>query len=124
MTPTFDRRAFLLGASALTGLAACGPAIAVDMPAINTAANERRFASAAERKFTEPQWRQKLPGQAFEIMRHEDTEYPGTGPFLNEHRKGMFHCAGCDLPLFNPNGNSSPAPAGPASSTRSRKTSG
>ena len=36
----------------------------------------------------------------FASCRHEDTEYAGTGPFLNEHRKGTFTCRGCDLPLF------------------------
>ena len=100
MNPTLDRRALLLGATALTGLAACGPAIAVDMPAISTAANEARYANAAERKLTDAQWRQRLQGQAFGILRQADTEYPGTGPFNNEKRKGTYHCAGCDLPLF------------------------
>jgi peptide-methionine (R)-S-oxide reductase len=35
------------------------------------------------------------------VLRQEDTEYPGTSPLLNEHRKGTFDCAGCDLPLYS-----------------------
>ena len=27
-------------------------------------------------------------------------EHPWTSELLDEHRKGMFACAGCDLPLF------------------------
>ena len=37
---------------------------------------------------------------SYEVLRHEDTERPGTSPLLNEHRKGTFVCLGCDLPLF------------------------
>jgi peptide methionine sulfoxide reductase MsrB len=39
--------------------------------------------------------------EAYEVLRHEATEYPGTSPLLNEHRAGTFSCAGCDLPLFD-----------------------
>ncbi|TIO20542.1 peptide-methionine (R)-S-oxide reductase MsrB, partial [Mesorhizobium sp.] len=35
------------------------------------------------------------------VLRKEGTEYPGTSPLLNEHRKGIFACAGCDLPLYS-----------------------
>lgn len=45
-------------------------------------------------------WKRRLPKAAYEVLRHEDTEYPGTSPLLNEHRKGTFVCAGCALPLF------------------------
>jgi len=100
MQPTYDRRTLLLGGSALLGLAACGPGVAADNPNIATAANEGRYRTAPERTFTDAQWRQKLPGQAYGILRHEDTEYPDTGPFNNERRKGTYSCAGCDLPLF------------------------
>ena len=31
----------------------------------------------------------------------EGTERPYTSPLLKEHRKGIFACAGCDLPLFS-----------------------
>ena len=34
------------------------------------------------------------------MLRHEGTERPFTSPLNDEHRKGTFHCAGCDLPLF------------------------
>jgi len=34
-------------------------------------------------------------------MRHEDTERAGSSPLDNEHRPGVFVCAGCSLPLFS-----------------------
>ena len=36
-----------------------------------------------------------------EILRKQGTERPGSSPLLKEHRKGIFACAGCDLPLFD-----------------------
>ena len=43
----------------------------------------------------------RLPPAAYNVLRHEATERPFTSPLLNEHRKGIFACLGCDLPLFN-----------------------
>ncbi len=90
-----DRRSILLGTVAFAGLSACGARVAMAADA-----NEAAFASAPERKFTDAQWRAKLPGQSYGILRHEDTELPNTGPFNNERRKGTYSCIGCDLPLF------------------------
>jgi peptide-methionine (R)-S-oxide reductase len=35
------------------------------------------------------------------VLRHEDTETPFTSPLNDEHRAGIFACAGCALPLFS-----------------------
>ena len=37
----------------------------------------------------------------FQILRKHATEPPGTSPLNDEHRKGTFSCAGCDLPLYS-----------------------
>lgn len=50
---------------------------------------------------TEAEWRAILTPEQYNILREEGTEPPGSSPLLNEHREGMFHCAGCDLPLFS-----------------------
>ena len=47
------------------------------------------------------QWRQILGTQRYAILREGATERAFTSPLLNEHRKGIFACAGCNLPLFN-----------------------
>ena len=47
------------------------------------------------------EWKKRLSPQAYQVLRHEGTEYPGSSPLNKEHRKGRFLCAGCDLPLFS-----------------------
>ncbi len=49
---------------------------------------------------TEAQWRERLPAQSFYVLRQEGTERPFTSPLDREKRAGVFHCRGCDLPLF------------------------
>ena len=49
---------------------------------------------------TDAEWRALLTKEQYAVLRQEDTEYPGTSPLLEEHRKGTFSCAGCDLPLY------------------------
>jgi peptide-methionine (R)-S-oxide reductase len=61
-------------------------------------------AEAAEKfeiEKTDEEWRAQLTPQQYEILRKEGTERPWTSPLLKEHRKGIFACAGCDLPLFS-----------------------
>lgn len=62
------------------------------------------FASTGEGKFeitkTEAEWRQILtPGQ-YEILREEETENAYSSPLNDEKRKGVYHCAGCDLAAY------------------------
>ncbi|MEQ1820264.1 MAG: peptide-methionine (R)-S-oxide reductase MsrB [Terricaulis sp.] len=92
---TISRRTFFLTAAALP-LAAC----AAEAQQIPTAANEARYANDPFRRLTEAQWRARLEPQAFRVLRQEATERAGTSPLDNEHRRGTFVCAGCELELF------------------------
>lgn len=49
---------------------------------------------------SDEEWKKILSPEAFAVMRQEDTERPWTSALLDEHRKGTFTCAGCDLPLY------------------------
>lgn len=93
MTPT-SRRGLLFGAAALTLTAGCAKA------AGGGNAAEAVFASSPWRKLTDAQWKARLPFDSYNTLRHEATEYPGSSPLLNEHRRGTFVCIGCELPLF------------------------
>lgn len=46
------------------------------------------------------EWRAILTPEQFHILREHGTEYPGSSPLLEEHRAGVFSCAGCGHDLF------------------------
>ena len=46
------------------------------------------------------EWRKRLTPEQYDILRGEGTERPFTSALNNEHREGVYHCAGCDLALF------------------------
>ncbi len=51
-------------------------------------------------ELSDKQWREQLSSLQFEVLRKEGTERPSTSPLNNEKRRGVFVCAGCELPLF------------------------
>ena len=46
------------------------------------------------------EWRKVLSPAAYDVLREEGTERPGSSPLNAEKRPGVFVCAGCSLPLF------------------------
>ena len=62
-------------------------------------------AEAADTHFeivrTPEEWRKLLTPAQYAVLRDEDTERPFTSPLNHEKGKGIFVCAGCDLPLFS-----------------------
>jgi len=58
-------------------------------------------AFAFEVNKTDAEWKKLLSPQAYDVLRHAGTEYPGSSPLLNEHRKGIFSCAGCSLDNYS-----------------------
>lgn len=50
---------------------------------------------------TEQEWREILTPEQFYVLRKHGTERAGTSPLNREKRQGVYHCAGCDLPLFS-----------------------
>ncbi|MDB5465748.1 MAG: methionine sulfoxide reductase [Phenylobacterium sp.] len=85
-----DRRRFLT----LTALAGAAPGVAL-------AAYQDPYAGSSWRKLSDADWKKRLPADSYSVLRHEDTERPGSSALLNEHRKGVFACLGCGLPLFD-----------------------
>ena len=56
--------------------------------------------SQQEWDLSNQEWQKRLSPQVFYILREEGTERAFSSVLNNETRKGTFHCAGCDLPLF------------------------
>jgi peptide-methionine (R)-S-oxide reductase len=51
-------------------------------------------------ELSDAEWKKRLPGPAYAVLRHEATERPFTSPLNAEKRAGRYLCAGCELPLF------------------------
>lgn len=85
-----SRRTLLASLSALAAFPLANRALAATQP-------RAKF----EYTLTDAQWRQKLPGEAYQVLRHEATERPYTSALNAEKRPGTFVCKGCALPLFS-----------------------
>jgi peptide-methionine (R)-S-oxide reductase len=83
-----SRRDGLFGGVAMVAtLAACGR--------VDAAQGKYAFT------LTDAEWRKRLSPASYQTLRHEATERPFTSPLNKEHRKGVFSCAGCALPLYS-----------------------
>ena len=51
-------------------------------------------------RLSDADWKKRLSPNQYAVLRQEGTERAGTSPLNDEHRKGVFHCAGCELALF------------------------
>ena len=78
---------FGLGAQATTTATAAAPAAGT--------------AAVAPLKLSDAEWKQRLSPAAYRVLRDHGTESPGSSPLNGEKRRGVFHCAGCELPLFS-----------------------
>ena len=90
-----NRRTVLVGLAAAAAAVAGGGALAF-RPRPQAAA-----AGTFEIEKTEAEWRQLLTPEQFAVLRQQHTEPPFTSPLNDEHRKGIFACAGCSLPLYD-----------------------
>ena len=51
-------------------------------------------------RLSDAEWRRRLSPEAYRVLRRAGTERSGSSPLDREHRRGTFHCAGCNQPLF------------------------
>lgn len=91
-----NRRA-LLGATAVAGV--LGIFATMWRPGAN--ANAAGAPGKFEVEKTDAEWRRILTPDQYAVLRQSGTERPGSSPLVDEHRKGTFSCAGCDLALFS-----------------------
>ena len=50
---------------------------------------------------TEAEWRKLLTPDQYAVLRNSATERAFSSPLLDEHRPGIFACAGCSLGVFS-----------------------
>jgi len=89
-TPAPNDRRGCIAALFATLLGAAAPARAASQP---TRADKLVLAEA--------EWKRRLSPAQYRVLREEGTEPAGSSPLDREKRRGTFHCAGCDLPLFS-----------------------
>jgi len=74
-----------VGLATWFGSSWCGSALAEQFPVTHT----------------DDEWLKLLKPDQYAVLRQSATERPFTSPLLNEHRAGVFECAGCDNGLFS-----------------------
>ena len=52
-------------------------------------------------QLSDSEWQARLSDEEYYILRKEGTERPGTSVLNFEKRKGIYHCVGCEQPLFS-----------------------
>jgi len=50
---------------------------------------------------TDAEWRGQLTDEQYRILRKKGTERAFTGRYWDTKTPGVYHCAGCDQPLFD-----------------------
>jgi len=55
----------------------------------------------AQLSLSEDEWRARLSPQQFAVLRQNGTERAGTGEYNKCKDKGVYHCAGCNAPLYS-----------------------
>ena len=61
----------------------------------------RAFGGSFTVTHSDAEWQTLLTPQQYQVLRQSGTETRNTSPLVQEHRKGTFFCAGCDLPLYS-----------------------
>jgi peptide-methionine (R)-S-oxide reductase len=86
-----NRRSFLKGAAVL----ASGAAVLKPLGAALAATPDRPALARSD-----AEWRKLLSPAQYRVLREEATERPWSSALNKEKRRGVYLCAGCNLPLF------------------------
>ncbi len=91
-----DRRTLLMAGAAFGAIAATSKFGEAETMTTATTTQDIDW-----KNLSDSEWRKRLTPMQYHVLRDHGTERAGSSPLNNEHRKGTFACAGCDLPLFS-----------------------
>jgi peptide-methionine (R)-S-oxide reductase len=91
-----NRRHVLFGGALIGVLAGCG-----SLRGVAGADTPRESTDTFEVSHSDAEWRKLLTPEQYDVLRNAGTETPFTSPLNDEHRAGVFACAGCALDLFS-----------------------
>ncbi|MBI1365810.1 MAG: peptide-methionine (R)-S-oxide reductase MsrB [Alphaproteobacteria bacterium] len=98
-----NRRSLLIGGASIAALA--GAATSAGAAARGKDNMEKpdtaKIPDYDKWRLSDAEWRQRLSPEAYAVLRKESTERAWTSPYNDEHRKGVFACAGCGYDLFS-----------------------
>ena len=90
-----ERRRFLSAATAAAVLGALG------LYSVGYRGARGAEAEKFEVTRTDEEWKKILTPSQFKVLREAATERPYSSALNDEHRHGIFRCAGCDLDLYS-----------------------
>src|SRR5205809_604421 len=99
-----NRRFFISSAIAVGAFAALSKLPkALSQNPKSMSANGNEFKPRGIKKVikTDAEWKARLTPEQYGVLRHEGTEYAYSSPLNDVHDKGVFQCAGCELPVFS-----------------------
>ncbi|CAN5562107.1 hypothetical protein BH10ACI2_BH10ACI2_01290 [soil metagenome] len=81
-----------------TAVATPAPATPIATP--QTSSSDEVFDGKVVEK-TNEEWKKELTPAAYNVLREEGTERPGSGEYAKNHDDGDYYCAACHLKLFS-----------------------
>jgi len=84
-----SRRTFLLSSACAVVLGASGR--------YGAASGSERFPIS----LSKAEWKRRLTAEQYAVLREEATEPAWSSPLNAETRPGLYHCAGCDQPIYS-----------------------
>ena len=79
--------------------------VASVLAAVAFKTTSKHAVASAEKAFevvkSDAEWRKLLTPAQYKVLRKHGTERPWTSPLNKEKREGTYHCAGCELALFD-----------------------
>lgn len=66
----------------------------------SASSNSESQGQPAKVKLSDAEWKARLNDKQYRILRHKDTEFPGTGEYNKHFEPGVYKCAGCGTELY------------------------